>query len=166
MLKNPDVINWLVKTEQAYKFLKHVQGSPTYWQHELYDMLDMLHTLGIPMWFMTLSAADLHWKEMLETVAIHNNMKLTQRQIDKMPIKECVEHLKANAVTSVGIFQYRVECFFSCYILDSTNHVGKVKEYAIKIEFQKCGSPHAHCLLWVDGAIHIDVDSNEMLALL
>ena len=24
MLKNPDVMNWLVKTEQAYKFLKHV----------------------------------------------------------------------------------------------------------------------------------------------
>ena len=40
-------------------------------------MLAMLHTLGIPTWFMTLSTADLHWKEMLETVAIHRNMKLT-----------------------------------------------------------------------------------------
>ena len=67
-------------------------------------MLAMLHTLGIPMWFMTLSAADLHWKEMLETVAIHNNMNLTQRQIDKMPIKEHAEHLKANAVTSFRYF--------------------------------------------------------------
>ena len=83
MLKNPNVINWLVKTEQAYKFLKHVRGSPAYWQHELYDMLVMLHTLGIPTWFMTLSAADLHWKEMLETVAIHNNMKLTQSRLLK-----------------------------------------------------------------------------------
>ena len=136
-------------------------GSPTYWEHELYDMLVILHTLGIPKWFMTLSNADLHWKEMLKTVAIHSNMKLTQGQIDKMPIKECAEHLKANAVTSVGIFQYRVECFVSCYILDSTNPVGKVKEYAIKIDFQECGSPHAHCLLWVDGAPCIDVDSNE-----
>ena len=78
-----------------------------------------------------------------------------------MPIKEHAEHLKANAVTSVGIFQYRVECFFSCYILDSTKAVGKVKEYAIKTEFQEHGSPHAHCLLWVDGALCIDVDSDE-----
>ena len=74
-----------------------------------------------------------------------------------MPRKECAEHLNANAVTSVGIFQYRVKYLFSCYILDSTNPVGKVKEYAIKIEFQEHGSPHAHCLLWVDGAPHIDV---------
>ena len=28
----------------------------------------MLRTLGIPTWFMTLSAADLHWMEMLESV--------------------------------------------------------------------------------------------------
>ena len=78
-----------------------------------------------------------------------------------MSIKEHAKHLKANPVTSVGIFQYRVKCFFSHYILDSTNPVGKVKEYAIKIEFQERGSPHAHCLLWVDGAPCIDVDSDE-----
>ena len=95
------------------------------------------------------------------TVAIHNNMKLTWRQIDKMPIKEHAEHLKTNAVTSVRIFQYRVKWFFSHYILDSTIPAGKVKEYAIKIEFQEHGSPHAHCLLWVDGAPHLDVDSDE-----
>ena len=27
--------------------------------------------------------------------------------------------------------------------------------------FQVCGSPHAHCLLWVEGAPHIDADSND-----
>ena len=37
-----------------------------------------------------------------------------------------------------------------------------MKEYAIKIEFQECGSPHAHCLLWVDGAPCIDVDDDEV----
>ena len=36
-----------------------------------------------------------------------------------------------------------------------------MKEYAIKIEFQECGSPHAHCLLWVNDAPLIDVDSDE-----
>ena len=37
-----------------------------------------------------------------------------------------------------------------------------MKEYAIKIELQEHGSPHAHCLLWVNGAPPlIDVDSDE-----
>ena len=59
------------------------------------------------------------------------------------------------------MFQYRVESLFAHYILDSSNPIGKVKEYAIKIEFQERGSPHAHCLLWVDGAPRIDIDSDE-----
>ena len=81
-----------------------------------------------------------------------------------MSIKEQSDTLKANPVTSVTIFQYRVESFFT-HILDETEHVGKVKEHAIKIEFQDNGSPHACCLLWVDGACHIDVDDDEKVCL-
>ena len=47
------------------------------------------------------------------------------------------------------------------YILDRCNLAVQVKEYAIKIEFQERGSPHTHCLLWVDDAPRIDVDSND-----
>ena len=59
------------------------------------------------------------------------------------------------------MFQYQVESFFTHYILDTSNPVGKVKEYAIKIGFQEHGSPHVHCLLWVDGAPHIDVGTDD-----
>ena len=65
MLKNKDTVTKLVHSEHAYKFLRQVRGSPAYWQHELYELLAMLQCLGIPTWFMTLSAADLHWVEML-----------------------------------------------------------------------------------------------------
>ena len=41
------------------------EGLPSYWQNELYDVLAMLRTLGIPTFFLTLSAADLHWPEMV-----------------------------------------------------------------------------------------------------
>ena len=88
MLQNPEAINRLVRTEQAYKFLKNIQGSPAYWQHELYDLLAMLYTIGIPTWFMTLLAADLHWIEIIEAVSIHNGKQLTRKQIWKMTIKE------------------------------------------------------------------------------
>ena len=65
----------------------------------------MLRTLGIPTWFMTLSAADLHWMEMLESVSIHNKKNLSQ-DIQNMTIKEHSDTLKANPVTSVTMFQY------------------------------------------------------------
>ena len=76
MLRDPTSLNRLVKSEQAYKFLKDVRGSPAYLQHEMYEVLSMVHTLGIPTLFMTLSAADLHWVEMIEAVSIHNHNTL------------------------------------------------------------------------------------------
>ena len=39
MLQNPTALQQLVQTEQAYKFLKYIRGSPAYWQHERYDLL-------------------------------------------------------------------------------------------------------------------------------
>ena len=66
-LQNPAVVEQLVRNEQAYTFLKNVRGSPAYWQDQLYDVLAMLKMLGIPTWFLTFSAADLHWPEMIHS---------------------------------------------------------------------------------------------------
>ena len=124
MLKNKDTVNKLVHSEHAYKFLRQVRGSPAYWQHELYELLAMLRCLGIPTWFLTLSAADLHWVEMLETIAIHKGLPLTRKDIKKLSIKERSEKLKANPIQAVGLFQYRVESFFTHYITSPSNPVG------------------------------------------
>ena len=48
LLQNPITLHQLVQTEQAYRFLKNIRGPPVYWQHELYDVLAMLCSLGIP----------------------------------------------------------------------------------------------------------------------
>ena len=71
MIKNANELQHLARTEQAWRVLKSVRGSPPYWQHELYELLAMLHALGKPTFFITLSAADLHWWEMLEATAVH-----------------------------------------------------------------------------------------------
>ena len=80
-----------------------------------------------------------------------------------MSIKEHSEKLKSNPIQAVGLFQYRVESFFTHYITGSSNPVRRVMEYAIKIEFQECGSPHAHCLLWVEDVRKIDVDDDYVI---
>ena len=50
---------------------------------------------------------------------------------------------------------------FSEYILSSAKLIGKVRDYVIKIEFQMQGSPHAHCILWIEDAPKINHDSDE-----
>ena len=82
-LRNPAVVEQLVRNEQAYKFLKNVRGSPAYWQDQLCDVLAMLQILSILTWFLTLSAADLHWPEMMQAVAVQFGKNSTQKDVLK-----------------------------------------------------------------------------------
>ena len=148
-IQNPAVVEQLVRNEQAYKFLKNVRGSPAYWQEQLYDVLAMLQTIGISTWFLTLSAADLHWPEMIQAVAVQFERKLSQKDVLKMSIADRSKYLCQNPITGVPTFQLRIEAFFSEYLLSGAHPLGNITDYVIKIEFQMRGSPHAHCLLWV-----------------
>ena len=148
-LCNPAVVEQLVRNEQAYKFLKNVRGSPAYRQDQLYDVLAMLQTLIIPTWFLTLSAANLHWPEMIQAVAVQFGKKLSQKDALKMSISDRSRYLCQNPITGVQMFQHIVEAFFSEYLLSDTHPLGHITDYVIKIEFQIRRSPHAHCLLWV-----------------
>ena len=163
VFQNPQYVQQLVRDQQAYRFLRNICGSPPYWQHEVHDVLAMLHSIGIPMWFLTLSAADLHWPEMIQAVAMQHGKKLSQRDVLKMTMQEMSKYLHQNPVTGVHMFQHRLESFFSQYILSDAHPIGNVTDYVIKIEFQMRGSPHAHCLLWVRDAPRINEDTDEVV---
>ena len=91
--KNPALLEQLVRNEQGYKFQNNVRGSPAYWQDQFYDVLAMLQTLRIPTWFITLSAADLHWPEMIQAVAVQFGKKLSKTDVLKMSIAERSRYL-------------------------------------------------------------------------
>ena len=152
VLWNPQQIKQLVKNQQAYTFWRNLWGLPLYWQHELYDVLAMLWSLGIPTWFLTLSAANLHWPEMIQAVAIQFGRKLSRTDVIKMCIQGKRHYLCQNPLTGVCMFQHRLESFFSQYLLSSVHPLGHITDYVIKVEFQMRGSPHGHCLLWVKDA--------------
>ena len=161
MLKNPHILHDMVRQEQAYKFLKNVCGSPPYWKNQLLEVLAMIRTLDIPTWFLTLSAADLHWPELVQAVGRQYGQLFTREDVMKMDWQTKADKLMSNPVTACEMFQHRVDVFFSEYILSNEHPLGHVHDYVIKIEFQERGSPHAHCLLWVKNSPRIDVDSDE-----
>ena len=119
--------------------------------------------LSIPTWILLLSAADLHWPEMIQAVAVQYGKELTQKDLLKMSIADRRKYLCQNPITGVQMFQHRVEAFFSEYLLSDTQPLGYITDYVIKIEFQMRGSPHAHCLLWVKDAPKIDKDPDDVV---
>ena len=152
LLRDTESLQQLIRTEQAYKFLKNIRGSPAYWQSELYDVLAMLRSLGIPTFFLTLSAADLHWPEMIQAIGAECGMDIPMDVVSKMTVTDKSWFLRQNPLTGVRKFHGRVESFFSRYLLSPSNPLGHIADHVIKIEFQMRGSPHAHCLLWVKDA--------------
>ena len=162
-LQNPAVLEKLLINEQAYKVLKNVRGLPAYWQDQLYDVLAMLQTLSIPTWFLTLSAADLHWPEMIQAVAVEFGKKLSQKDVLKMSIADRSRYLQQNPITGVQMFQNIVEAFFSEYLLSGAHPLHHITDYVIKIEFQMRGSPHVHCLMQVKDAPKTDKDPDDVV---
>ena len=118
MLQNPTALQQLVQMEQAYTFWKNIRRSPAHWQHELYDILAILHSLGIHTWFLTLSAVDLHWPEMMQAVALQLGRRLPRDDVQKMSIAQRSTYLWQNPNTGVCMFQHRLRSFFSQYLLE------------------------------------------------
>ena len=56
----------------------NIRGSPPYYQGTFYDLLAML---GTPTWFFTLSAADLKWPDMIQTIAKQYGVHYTDEEV-------------------------------------------------------------------------------------
>ena len=159
-VKNMKSLSEMIKTDQAYKLFKNVRGSPAYFQNLYYDILAMMSQLGTPTWFFTLSAADLQWPDLIQTIARQYGKELNEDDINNLSYQEKCNWLRMNPVTAVRHFEYGLETFFKHVILSNANPLGNIKDYVIRIEFQARGSPHVHTLLWVKDAPQVGINSD------
>ena len=68
-VRDQNSLSDFVLKDKAYHFMKNVRGSPAYYQRTFYDLLAMIRQLDTPTWFLTLSAADMRWPDMIQTIA-------------------------------------------------------------------------------------------------
>jgi len=160
-MKKSENVEAMLHTDTAFRFMKNIRGSPAYWNTVLLDLLAMVRQLGIPTWFLTLSAADMQWPEVIQTIACQYGKRLTADDIKNMPWQEKCEWLRFNPVTAAHQFKHRLDLFFKEFIGGRANPIGQLRDYMIRIEFQARGSPHAHTILWIKDAPKIDENSDE-----
>ena len=160
-IKNVEVLHQMIRKDDAYRFLKNVRGSPAYFQRVMYDVLGMIRQLGLPTWFLTLSAADMQWPDVIQTIARQYGTTFTDEQVAAMSFDEKSKWLRQNPVTAARHFQYRLNTFFQVFLKSKANPLGELVDYAIRIEFQARGSPHAHTILWIKGAPKLGVNSDQ-----
>ena len=144
MLRNPQNIHNLIKQDRAYSFLKNIRGSSPYWQKMFYETLAMIRTLGIPTWFLTLSAADMKWPEVIQSIARQYGTIYTENEVKELPWNIKSMWLRSNPVTAARMFQHILDAFFMTFLKSTSKPIGIITDYVICIEFQARGSPHAH----------------------
>ena len=159
--KDPTFLTQFVRTDKAYSFMKNIRGSPPYYQRTFYDLLAMIRQLGTPTWFFTLSAADLKWPDMIQTIAKQYGVLYTDDDISALSFEEKSNWLRRNPVTAARHFHYRLNTFFQDFLKSTAKPLGEIVDYAIRIEFQARGSPHAHCVIWVKDAPQFDIDDDS-----
>ncbi|XP_030828689.1 uncharacterized protein LOC100890415 [Strongylocentrotus purpuratus] len=161
LIKDPQRLNRIIFNDKAYNMLQTVRGSPPYWQSVMFKILAGVKQLGLFTWFLTLSAADLRWTDTLQAIALQQGQRLSDDDITNMSWEDKCKLLGSNPVTAARHFDHRLQCLFRDVILSDVNPLGKVKNYMYRIEFQQRGSPHAHCVLWIDQAPrHDDTEEN------
>ena len=127
----------------------------------MYDVLGMIRQLGIPTWFFTLSAADMQWPDVIQTIARQYGTILTDDDVKTMSFEEKSKWLRQNPVIAARHFQYRLNTFFQVFLKSTAHPLGELVDYAIRIEFQARGSPHAHTILWIKDAPKLNVNTDE-----
>uniref|UniRef100_A0A9J7WX60 ATP-dependent DNA helicase n=1 Tax=Cyprinus carpio carpio TaxID=630221 RepID=A0A9J7WX60_CYPCA len=162
MLTNKDSLQMILNYDEGYKFLRPVRGSPVFWQAVQKDLFAMVRQLGIPTWFCSFSSADLRWPELLQCIVKQEGC---QTPIDELDWSDRCGMLKRNPVTAARMFDHRFHCFLKDVIMSPAQPIGKIIDYFYRIEFQQRGSPHTHCLFWVENAPQVDrEDDDEVVA--
>ena len=128
-----------------------MRGTIAYWQRAKMDLLAMFRTLGPPTFFITLTADDMNWPDLLYVLAKRAGMDISMEDVDSMSSAQKRELLCSDPVTTARHFSQRFQKFIA-FMKSSSKPIGEIVDYFWRVEFQLRGSPHVHSLWWVKDA--------------
>ena len=76
-----------------------MRGSPPYYQKTFYELLAMIQ-LGTPSWCFTLSAADMKWPDVIQTIARQYGVIYTDEEVTALSFEDKSNRIRCNPVTA------------------------------------------------------------------
>ncbi|XP_071122628.1 uncharacterized protein [Mytilus edulis] len=158
MLTKPDSLKKILKSDVGFRFLQPVRGTPPYWERTMKDLYAMIRQIGIPTFFLTFSAGETRWNDVLNTLL---QVSHDRRNIGDLQWTDKCKLIKDNPVICARLFDHRVKALFTDILMSPAQPIGKIVDFFFRTEFQQRGSPHIHCLVWIDGAPKLNQDSDK-----
>lgn len=146
-----DSVTSLMKKDRAYQVFDKVRSSPEYWKVEKQNLMAMIGQLGIPTLFVTISAAETKWKELIIILKrVLDGETIDESAVDELTSTEVARLIQSDPVTCALYFDHRFrELKRTWKSPDGPFGEHDIKDYYYRIEFQQRGSPHVHMLVWL-----------------
>ena len=166
-LQKEEYLQQLISHDDGYHCLKEIRGSPAYFQDQQKKVMAMIRQLGLPTFFITLSAAETKWPELLVNLEkILNQKDVTNEEALNMSFLEKSKLIQSDPITCARNFEHRYRSLLT-NLLEKKGGIfepNPVIDYYHRIEFQHRGSPHSHGLYWVEGAPRYPINDDSDLA--
>ncbi|XP_062618879.1 uncharacterized protein LOC134280486 [Saccostrea cucullata] len=160
-LKDPTRFHRLLTDDHLYATFKTIRGTPQYWQQMQLDMLAKLRQLGPYTFFLTGSAAEFHWPEVIQVIAKTYGTTLTVDDINAMDWNTKRQWLQRNPVIAARQIDYIFEQLWTKVILSGAHPIGQILNYDLRKEMQGRGTEHFHSAIHVKDAPRIDINTDE-----
>ncbi|CAF1458321.1 unnamed protein product [Rotaria sp. Silwood1] len=162
---NRDYVNGLIHNDDAFTFLRCDRSSPAFWELKKKELMAMNRQLGCATIFLTLSAAETKWSELIVILAnVLENKVITLEEADNMSYEKKCDLIRKDPVTCVRYFEHRVKCLWEILSAPSGPFQGyELEDKYVRIEFQARGSPHVHALIWLKNAPKYDKNKPESI---
>lgn len=166
-VRNKDFIDNSIRKDNAYHFMANVVGSPAYWEDQKKKVIAMVRQLGIFTLFITLTAAETKWPELIRILKLTvDKEEVTLEEAEAFKFEEKARLIRTDPVTCARYFDYRFKELKKTWTYCDDGPFGKhkIKEMFYRIEFQHRGSPHVHMVIWLEDApVYKGSESEEQI---
>ena len=127
------------------------------------ELRAMVHQLGNPTIFISLSSADTSWVPLQQAVGLLLDEVIYRENFikEEMSFEKKCQQVSSHPAACSRYFHHRIQKFFKYIIMGPHSPFGKVIDYANRTEFQKRGSPHIYGLLWVASTPKFGISSDR-----
>ena len=145
--RNSEYLDKLVNLDEGYYIFRQLRNSPAYLESRKKDIFAMIRQLSLPTWFMSLSAADTRWTDLLKKLAkLNNGVDYSDKDVEGLTWQEKTRLVQKDPVTCSRYFDHRVQEFLNTILKSDCEPIGKLRDFFYRVEFQQRGSPHIHML--------------------
>ena len=158
--RDSSYLDKLVNLDEGYYIFRQLRNSPAYLETRKKDIFAMIRQLSLPTWFMSLSAADTRWTDLLRMLAkLNDGIDYSEKELENLSWQEKTKLVQKDPVTCSRYFDHRVQEFLNTVLKSSCEPIGKLLDYFYRVEFQQRGSPHIHMLVWIENAPTLETNS-------